>query len=372
MNIAISNACMVILSYGYIVFRGRATKPPKDLHTVLVVQPAKLGDMVCTTPVFRAIRENKPHTRIIVLGNAINKELLANNTDVDTYIVNDQNPYKLAQQIRALHVDAGLVLVPDSSAITALFLGGVKFIAAPEIVNGYCPWQTKTYRLLRRLVRTVPHRMEHYAPGEYLKLLEPLGIKTSDTKKHLSYSDNARKNATAFLRVHNLIEKKFAIISPSAGNKIKNWKSDRFARVAEHIVSKGLPVVVIGAKCDATEVTAMIQALKTTKNITNALEEFSIDELKAFVAKAALFVSVDTGTLYIAEAFGVPTVDIIGPIDEREQPPISEKNIIVVPKRTKPELYVMNARMYNKKEAQRQAQATTVEMVCTAVDKFLL
>ncbi len=368
----LDNILILITTYIHSCIRGKAKKTPKELRTVLVVQPAKLGDMVCATPIFHALRTHNPNIRIVVMGSALNRELLADNTDVDDYIVNNQSPYKLARCIRTLHVDTGLVLVPDSSAIAALFLGDVPLIVAPEVVNGYCPWQTKTYRLLRRLVRTMQHRMEHYAPGEYLRLLEPLGIYTNDTKKHLSYSDKACKNVDAFLHAHSLKEKKFAIISPSSGNKIKNWKSKRFARVAEYVVSKGFPVVIIGGSRDKEEVTAMMQAIGKQKGITNASEKFSIDELKAFIAKAGLFISVDTGTLYIAEAFGVPTVDIVGPMSEQEQPPMSTVHLVVVPERDAPQLHVMNARMYDKKEAQRQVDSISVEKVYITVDSILL
>ena len=145
-----------------------------------------------------------------------------------------------------------------------------------------------------RLVHVEPHRMGHYAPREYLRLLEPLGIRTDDTRKHLSYSDTARKSVATFLRVHSLTKSQFAVISPAAGNKVKNWPADRFARVAEYLVSKGLPVVVIGGKRDKEETELMMREVRKKDRIIDASQEFSIDELKAFVAQAALFVSVDT------------------------------------------------------------------------------
>ena len=101
-------------------------------------------------------------------------------------------------------------------------------------------------------------------------------------------------------------------------------------------------------------------------------EELSIDELKAFITQARLFISVDTGPIYIAEAFGVATIDITGPIDENEQPPISSQNLVVIPRnRQKPELFVMNAKKYNKEEALRQVQSITVGDVTSAIDSLL-
>ena len=351
--------------------RGKARHTQIEVRAVLVVQTAKMGDMVCATPVLRALKERFPKARVVVLGDAIGKEVLANSSYVDGYIMAGDGFLKILGAIRREDFDASIILVPDARAIALSFLGGVKNVVAPAVVGGYCPWMTKTYRLLLRLVLNVPHRMGHYAPLEYLQMLRSLGIHTSDTTKHLSYSDEARKNTDAFLRAHDLTEKKFAIISPSAGNKIKNWPADRFARVAEHLAGRGMSVVVIGGKRDTEEVATMMRAVGKSKGIIDASEEFSIDELKALIAQAWLFVAVDTGPIYIAEAFGVPTICIVGPMDEREQPPRSMIHKVVIPMRTAAAIHIMNARVYDEQEALRQTRAISVEMICEVIDELI-
>lgn len=367
----LKNLGLLLAAYAYSFVRGRATLGTKEIRSVLVVQTAKMGDMVCATPVFHAIKERFPEVRITVLGDSIGEQVVANNPDVDGYLVARTGFLSLVRSVRRAHFDASIVLVPDARSVALSYLGGVPLVVAPEVVSGYCPWMTKTYRLLLRLVEIVPHRMGHYAPGEYLRMLGPLGIHAKDTTKHLGYSDDARKSTDAFLSAHNLQEKQFAVISPSAGNKIKNWPAERFARVAEHLVAKGVSVVVIGGPRDAEEVNAMMAALEELEGVINALGAFSVDELKAFIARAGLFMAVDTGPIYFAEAFGVPTVDIVGPMDEREQPPIGEKHLVVVPVREKPVLHIMNARMYDEQEARRQTEAITLNEVIRAVDALL-
>jgi len=97
----------------------------------------------------------------------------------------------------------------------------------------------------------------------------------------------------------------------------------------------------------------------------------NIDELKAVVARLDLFISADTGPIYIAEAFQVPTVDIVGPVDEKEQPLIGLRNLIVVAKRKRPELKVMNARFYNEEEARRQVEEIKLEKVINKFEELL-
>ena len=161
-------------------------------------------------------------------------------------------------------------------------------------------------------------------------------------------------------------------ISPSAGNKIKKWGADKFAELADYIYKKyDAKIIVIGGKRDEVEVKEMISFLSKDTQIFNTLDAFNIDELKVLISKMNIFISVDTGPIYIAEAFGVATIDITGPIDEREQPPISDiHRVVCIDNREKPELYVMNARAYDKKEALRQTNEISVSMVIKEFDNL--
>lgn len=360
-----------LICLAYAPFRGKANRcdlPPR--HT-LVWQMAKLGDMVCTTPMFHALKQAYPQAHITVVGSAINKQILEGNTDVDEYLV-FTGFLPMLRTIRRGKYDAAFITSPSTIAIAILFLGGVRSINAPRIAGGFSPYETAVYRKLLPLVREHPHHMRQYAPRQYLRLLEGVDIVSDDTTKHLIYSEAAEERVKEFFHEHDLVEKRFVALSPSAGNKIKRWPGDRFARVAEYLAQKGYPVVVIGGSRDREEVMEMMQAVQKNEDIINAVEKFSIDELKAFIAHAALFVSVDTGPIYIAEAFGVPTVDIVGPVDENEQPPIGPMHSIVVPPQPRtPQLFVMNARGYDSAEAQRQNDSITVAMVTDACDSLI-
>ena len=49
--------------------RGPSKKTAHNPKSVVIVQFGKLGDMVCTTPMFRAIQKALPDTRVIVVGD---------------------------------------------------------------------------------------------------------------------------------------------------------------------------------------------------------------------------------------------------------------------------------------------------------------
>lgn len=370
MKFRLQNITLVVLSRIYALYRGRSREHCICPKKIVIVQPAKLGDMVCTTPMFRAVKKAYPKGFLVVIGSgSLNGELLEHNADVDEYIdASLLTPMKLVWKLRDLRPNFGCVTTPDPALLAALFLSGVPCIAAPNVRGGRV-LMSRLYRHLLNVVVTKDHRMGHYAPREYLRLLEPIGIISTELKKHLAHSVDAEQKASELLTMHG---KPRVGIAPGAGNIVKLWDDQKFAKVARFCLNKYMAtVVLIGGPADKPYAKKLSCHLRESKRVTNVVGSLSIDELKALISHLDLFISVDTGPIYIAEAYEVPTIDIVGPVDEREQPPQGEKHLIVVANRAKPELHVMNARLYNEREARRQSETISAEMVIAKVDELL-
>ncbi len=341
---------------------------------ILILQSAKLGDMVCTTPMFRSVKERYPDAHLIVVGREINKEVLLGNPHIDEYVVHPKTNADLRALLHEKRPDYLLLTSPNPSALLMGLLARVRHIVTPQIMDGVSPYATKTYRLLSLFAKRVPHHMGSYAPREYLRLLEPLGITTDDTRKEVYVAPEAvARTAQLFKEAGYNRERDLLIgISPGAGNKIKVWGADRFARVAESLQkSHGAKIIVFGGKADREEARLMINALADRGSVLNLVEKLSLEELKAAISFLNVFIAVDTGPIYIAEAFGIPTVDIVGPMDEREQPPRGPRHRVVVAPRTSPALHIMSASVYDREEARRQTEAITTDMVLKEAEALL-
>lgn len=356
-----------------LLFYGVANKVPKNISRIIVVPDGKLGDVVCGTPVLHAIRKHLPNTHIIVAGNSkLHRPLLSDSGLVDDYI--DFNSKNVIKEIKKHNIEAGFVTGPSFVPTALLYISGIPLIVAPKITGGFSPFETRPYKILQKFIKVYLYKMGKYAPRERLKCLEPLGIVSNDTKKHLGFSSTADKKINQFFIDNKIdLEKDFIVgISPSAGNKIKEWPVKRFVEIANYMALKYRTVIVIVGGPDNKEYSKQMKDYmnKNVKYIDTTGN--SIDEMKAVISKLNLFISVDTGPIYIAEAFEIPTIDIIGPMDEKTQPPrgFIHRNV-VPPKREQPELSVLNARLYNKKEATRQILSITVDAVLVETDKLI-
>lgn len=332
------------------------TKIPEHIRTVAVIQNMKLGDMVCTTPVFRALKKHIPGVRVVVYGT-VDAELLAGHPAVDAYVRIDTHD-ALRRSLTDEVPDVVIIPGPNPSALATVALLEVPLVIAPIVTGGTSPYATRWYRFFTRYVLTRPHRFGHYAPREYLSLLEPLGIFTDDTKKTLCRDETSERRAVELLPRGA----RYVGIAPSAGNKIKQWPAERFGQIADELIeNEGVIVVLIGSGADIEESQRMIAAMKNTSACINLIGAVPVSELKSVIARLDLFIASDTGPIYIAEAFGVPTVDIVGPVDEREQPPRGPRQRIVLPRGRKgPYLHVMNARIYDAQLVRAEVERTEV------------
>lgn len=371
MNVFIQmrNMLLAALAGTLYLFHRRASVVPQK---ILVIQNAKMGDMVCTTPMFRAIKMRYPSSHLVVMGSVLNRELLSGNPHVDEYVLRPTGFFSLVQTLSRGGYDAAILPGPDGDALLASLCALIPKIVVPRIENGWSPYETRTYRLLSRLVFTKPHRMGAYAPREYLRLLEELDIQTDDTRKEIFVSERARLRVRELLATSDSAGKKLIGIAPGVGNKVKAWGGERFAEVARSLSEReGIRIVIIGGAGDKEEVEKMLALLPGSVSSADFSGKLSLEELKALIAELSLFISVDTGPIYIAEALGIPTIDIVGPMDEREQPPRGDKHVVVVPERSEPMLHIMNAAVYDPVEARRQVEAVLPKEVVREADKLL-
>ncbi len=369
MHSIFKNLILLIQTYSYAPFRGK--KRIERVKKILIMPASKLGDLVCATPIFRAIKKSNPKIQTTICASSVYTKLFEGNTDIDNYFAwNERNFYQNAKNIKKLNFDVAIVTTPSFIAAACFFLAGIKTIIVPKVENGFSPYQTKSYRMMWPLLITVSHTMGNYAPREYLRLLEPLGIFSEDTTKHLAILNSD------MISVKNKVSpssKKYKIgIAPGVGNDIKLWNPLHFAKIAEYILKKyDATIYILGTKQDVEMIKTMKDFMNNLENVVDTSSQFDLSEIKAFISTLDLLMAVDTGVIYVAEAFNVPTIDIIGSMDENEQPPKGEKHKLVFLPGRKAEIHIMNSRTYNRTEARKHIDSITAEMVYPYIDQLL-
>ncbi len=313
-----------------LIFWSSRMKVRRDINKprILVIpQLTRIGDIVCATPVFRAIKEQYPSAFLAVIVSDKAAGIIKNNSRIDEIIIFENHSFgSLIKKIQKLNFDWSLNLSATSSGSILTFLGRIKH-------------RIKTIRCNRPKSELITdwlntHKFlyeDHtYLPGHHLKLLSPIGINnTKDIKEVFVSAEGERKVVEFFTR--NIIKPDdFLVgISIGAGNRIKEWGDHNFLELAGSLKEEySAKIVIIGSENDNSRIE---EFLRHFNHVALKATNFSLEELPSLISRLKLYIAVDTGPIYIAHALGVPLVNIIGPVDHREQPPQDEKSIQVLP-----------------------------------------
>lgn len=299
-----------------------------DHKKILIIDNAKIGDLICATPVFRSIKENFPDSQLAVLVLPRVKEILQHNPRIDqlmTYSFNKKNSlldaWRLIKKVRKEKFSVCLNLNSGTFNFILPFVAAIpQRITTISKENGF---------FYNRLALLCNHRLilrkEVLSVRHYLDLLKFIGITENNLKKEIFIDKISEKKAEIFLSAQGIVGENVVVgFCLSAGKKFKEWGLTNFAQLAKAIIGRyGYKIVAVGEPKDKPMLEKFRQLVGPAAIIT--CEDFSLAEVPALFKRFDYFISVDTGPLYIANALDVPVVDILGPCSLLAQPPIYEK-----------------------------------------------
>lgn len=302
----------------------------RDIKKILVIQTAKIGDFICSTHLFREIKKMYPHSRLSVMVNYFVRELAELNPYIDEVIPITPKEYKgfrgklrLVKIIRKGSYDVGITLNPNVPFAVALFWGLVPIrLSVMPNFSGF------TFRLASKLFTYLePHKNTQLIVETYLKMLKAIGIESKNLTKEVYKIKNANIKVEKILSELN---KPLVGIAIGSGNKLKELETKTLIKLINKILEESnYYVVLIGAYQDQSKSEEILRAIYTKDRVINAVGKFSLGELPALLEKLDLFIGVDTGITYMADALNIPIIHLAGPVDISEQRPIG-KNVISI------------------------------------------
>jgi ADP-heptose:LPS heptosyltransferase len=250
---------------------------------VAVVRLRSLGDCVLTTPAIELLKRARPDLRLAAVVEARFRGLFENNPDVDELL-----PVELAALRRwrpqlCLNLHGGTRSAWLTAASGARFRAGFAHFRHRFAYNLRIP---RAQEILK-VERTV-HTAEHLASAMFW-----LGAQRAEIPRAKLIPRNP------------LPQRPRAVIHAVAATPEKTWRAEGFLAVAEHLRAAGTEPVFIGA--EAGEL-APFRAFRT-------LAGAPLEDVKALLSSASLFVGNDSGPAHMAAAFGLPVVAIFGASD---------------------------------------------------------
>ena len=341
---------------------GKKDKPQK----ILFVQTAKIGDYIASTALIRALRLSYPDAQISLLVSTVAEPLARHQVGVHQVFSFSSAKFKgfsgrlfFYRFLRTHSFDTFICISPNQTYLLLPFLAGIQNRASVLPNFGGL-----TSRLSSLFVNySIKHQQGKMLIESGMQLLHLLGVKNEMFNTNVADSSllpsgegfgmresapktvnniheiyikeiNAAPNANeriqkTFPQLFNQQNMRWIGLGISSGNKLKSLSEEQLIFLAKHILSsQNCGLVLIGGKEDQTLAKNLLGYLSNT-NIIDTSGQVNLEDLPALIDKLSLYIGVDSGITYLADARNIPVIDYMGPADSEDQRPTGKKAIII-------------------------------------------
>ena len=283
-----------------------------NMKKILVVSVNWLGDVVFSTPVFRALKEAYPKVHLSVLAVPRVKEVLELCPGVDEVILYDEDG-----KVKGLLGKTGAGLALRGMKFDAVFIlrrslsrSFVAWIAGIPVRVGFA---SKSWSGLLTHVADDKGLDQIHRSDVYLRVIEAFDVKVRDRSSVLKVGRDVCERLAQKLRSKGLTGDERIVVLNTGGNwDLKQWPPARFAELAARLTRElGFTVVLPGSASDLTRVSSIAAASGVSPVVLAG--ETDLKELAALFKRAHMVVSADSGPLHLANALGANVVALFGP-----------------------------------------------------------
>ena len=285
---------------------------------VAILRIRSLGDCVLTTPGIALLNQHRPDLSIAVAVEPRFSEVFTKNPAINAVLEPTWRAVRKWKPALCVNLHGGTRSQWMTALSGARWRAGFAHHAATFAYNIKIP---RAQRILG--VRRKVHTAEHLASAFFA-----LGVPLSEVGRAQLFAQESP------------VPERHAILHPFASAPEKQWPAERFAEVARYLkLCRITPIFLAGPEDDVSPFR------------DHRVLQGSLNEVKAVVSNAVLFVGNDSGPAHVAAAFGVPSVVLFSTSDP----------VIWEPWRTESEVIIANEGI----------STISVSRVITALDRLL-
>jgi heptosyltransferase-2 len=271
--------------------------------------PNWVGDLVMATPVLEAAVASETFADVRIVLRAHLAALLEDGPCAERVVPIDSDAEEV-EAYRRLAPDALLLLTNSLGAAWRGFRAGIPERVGTAI-SGRRFLLTRSFRPPSKDGRRLPTPTAHLQ-RDAARLA---GLEVLDLRPRLAVREELRAGARAMLERAGLPRSAdYALCCPGASfGASKLWPPERFAAVLDELhARRGFRGVVSGGPKEEALVRAVAEACRHPA-ITLPAAESGLASLKALVAGSRIVIGGDSGPRWVAAAFDVPCVSVMGP-----------------------------------------------------------
>ncbi len=282
----------------------------KEYKRILIVRTDRVGDVILSTPVIKALRDAYPSAYLAMVVRPYTKVIAEGNPYLDEVILYDKDgkhkswfsALRFSRALAKKRFNLAIVLNPSNRSNLIPFLAGI-----PQRVG----YDRKLGFLLTGRIKDTKAEGKKHEIEYNLDLVRALGIEPEDKSTFMPIARSSEKWVEAFFSKENILPSdKLAVINPGASDDSKIWPPERYALVADRLGARGMKIAVLGGPADKKVCQEVIDRLHTP--YINLVGNNDISQAASFLKRSSLFISSDTGPMHIASSVGIPVIAILG------------------------------------------------------------
>ncbi|MGN6618013.1 MAG: glycosyltransferase family 9 protein [Ilyomonas sp.] len=287
-----------------------------DCKNILVIRADNMGDLIMTGPAIRALKESF-QCRITVLTSSMGKLITPFIKDIDDVLVYDlpwiktkepvkaEDVEKLVNELKAHRFDAAIIFtVYSQNPLPAAMLS---FMAGVPKRLSYC--RENPYHLLTDWIpEKEPYTFIQHQVKRDLQLVESIGASTNNQTLSLTISRDAVQTALQKLLDAGVdIDAPIIIFHAGVSETKREYPTDLWIETGKLIHQKTKHQILLTGAASEKKLADTIRSGIGSCAISVA-GLLTIEDFIAVIQKAALVVSVNTGTVHIAAAMQTPVI----------------------------------------------------------------
>lgn len=282
-----------------------------SLNRILISRMKFVGDVVLTTPIIRAVREQYPDAFIAYLGDSEAVSLLDNNPHLNEIIPYDFSTPSIIEQPRVMlqlrkrKFDVAIDLFSNPRSALLMYASGAKMRIGKEVKG-------------RGTLYT--HRIQDDGKPKtaiefHFQYLKPLGIEPKQFPTEIFLTADEKREARNYLMWQDIdITKPIVGLHPGATWPAKMWQWEKFADLIDLLKAKlDVQVLLTQGPKDAELIDKISK--RAVGNFL-PLPVMRLRQLAAIISQCAVYVSNDAAPMHISVAVGTTTIGIFGPGEE--------------------------------------------------------
>ncbi len=287
----------------------------------MVIKLGHIGDVLVTTPVMSALKAAWPGIEISVVVNQGTEAMVQDNPQIDQVLVlKRDHQSKLAE----LSFQAGLLRTIRSGRFDiCLELSGgdrgafLSLVSGAAFRVGFLPnkphMRSRAFHALVDRSCTKTHVVK-----TFLDQVRALGPEPGSPPMVFNPGQKAVMQAESLIKQYGLTPGGYALVHPTSRWMFKSWTPPKMAAAIGHLAAKGMTIVLSAAPVEAEMnfVHELKRHLDPAWPLADLCGKLDLKLLGALIAKARIFLGVDSAPAHMAAALGTPVVVLFGPSGE--------------------------------------------------------